>query len=370
MRSARRLLITTDAVGGVWQYTMDLVAALRSLNWEAMVVTLGPPLRPAYRAAAKQVATLIETKLPLDWLAHHPDEVLACGARIAHIAAREGVDIVQLNQPALAAHRPFPCPTVSVLHSCVASWWGSVERAPIPSSFVWQRDLVALGLANSDRRICPSHALAAQARGLYGVPFDVVHNGRTPNLVRGRPSAPFAFTAGRLWDRGKDVATLEDVAALSDLAFRAAGPVEGPGGERIALDHVKHLGALDSRDLAAVLARRPIFVSAAVYEPFGLAVLEAAQAGCPLVLSDIASFRELWDGDALFVTPGDAAGFARAIEKLRVDARLRALLGRRAERRASAYTASGMALRMAAQYTALVDGGETEDVGRRAEAVV
>ncbi len=52
---------------------------------------------------------------------------------------------------------------------------------------------------------------------------------------------------------------------------------------------------------------RPIFVSTSLYEPFGLAVLEAAQAGCPLVLSDIATFRELWDGAAIFFPPGDAS---------------------------------------------------------------
>lgn len=369
MRPSRRLLITTDAVGGVWQYTMDLAAAVRPLNWEVVVVTLGPKLRGAYREAARKVADLIETDLPLDWLARHPDEVLACGAGVARIAAREGADLVQLNQPALAAHRPFPCPTVSVLHSCVASWWASVEKATIPPTFVWQRDLVARGLANSDRRICPSHALAAQAERLYGVSFDVVHNGRTPNLLERRVSAPFAFTAGRLWDRGKDVATLERVASRSDLPFQAAGPVEGPGGERICLDHVKHLGSLDAQDLAAVLAHRPIFVSAALYEPFGLAVLEAAQAGCPLVLSDIASFRELWNGDAIFVAPGDAAGFALAVEQLRADARLRAVLGRRAQRRAAAYTAAAMAGRMVGHYSALLDDRVSEIVGRQAEAV-
>jgi glycosyltransferase involved in cell wall biosynthesis len=37
------------------------------------------------------------------------------------------------------------------------------------------------------------------------------------------------------------------------------------------------------------------------YEPFGLAVLEAAQAGMALVLSNTPGFRELWDGAALFV---------------------------------------------------------------------
>ena len=43
----------------------------------------------------------------------------------------------------------------------------------------------------------------------------------------------------------------------------------------------------------------------------GLSVLEAAQAGMRLVLSDIASFRELWEGAATFVSAAD--GWAPAL---------------------------------------------------------
>ena len=46
------------------------------------------------------------------------------------------------------------------------------------------------------------------------------------------------------------------------------------------------------------------------YEPFGLAVLEAAQAGMALVLSDTPGFRELWDDAAIFVAGEDALGTA------------------------------------------------------------
>lgn len=350
MSAARRLLITTDAVGGVWQYTLDLVSALRPLNWDCVIVTLGPRLRPALRDAAHGLATLIETDLPLDWLAGGPDEVIACGSHMSELSRTLGVDVVQLNQPALAARAQFSCPVITVLHSCVASWWASVETAPMPSNFVWQRDLVGQGLRESNRRICPSRALAAQAFSLYDVVCDVVHNGREPNRRPRRPPSPFALTAGRLWDRGKDIATFERAAARSHLPFQAAGPIEGPGGERISLEGIEHLGSLEADALADILGGRPIFVSTARYEPFGLAVLEAAQAGCPLVLSDIPSFRELWNGDALFVAPGDPDGFARAVERLYVDAPLRARFGERAARRAGRYTTQAMARRMASHY--------------------
>jgi glycosyltransferase involved in cell wall biosynthesis len=60
---------------------------------------------------------------------------------------------------------------------------------------------------------------------------------------------------------------------------------------------------LSAREVAERLAERPVFVSASRYEPFGLAVLEAARAGCALLLSDIPTFRELWAGAAAFVRP-------------------------------------------------------------------
>ena len=59
-----------------------------------------------------------------------------------------------------------------------------------------------------------------------------------------------------------------------------------------------------------------MFVSSARYEPFGLAVLEAAAAGCALVLSDIPTFRELWDGAATFVACDDDLALAQAIERI------------------------------------------------------
>ena len=91
------------------------------------------------------------------------------------------------------------------------------------------------------------------------------------------------------------------------------------------------------------LTRRPIFVSAALYEPFGLAVLEAAQAGCALVLSDIATFRELWNGAAAFFPPGDDTTLAVTIQALAADFERRQSLGQAARSRSADYTAAAMA---------------------------
>jgi glycosyltransferase involved in cell wall biosynthesis len=83
-------------------------------------------------------------------------------------------------------------------------------------------------------------------------------------------------------------------------------------------------------------------------------VLEAAQAGCPLVLSDIPTFRELWDGAALFVSVRDDAALARTVAALADDPRARRRLGEAARRRAVAYTVEAMSLAYAALYGSLI----------------
>jgi glycosyltransferase involved in cell wall biosynthesis len=67
-------------------------------------------------------------------------------------------------------------------------------------------------------------------------------------------------------------------------------------------------------------------------------VLEAASAGAALVLSDIPTFRDLWDGAALFVDPRDPSDVARAVNGLIADRTLRRRLGQDALRRATLYT--------------------------------
>jgi glycosyltransferase involved in cell wall biosynthesis len=118
--------------------------------------------------------------------------------------------------------------------------------------------------------------------------------------------------------------------------------------------HVRALGRLSEAEVARRLCARPIFVSPARYEPFGLAVLEAAQAGCALVLSDIPTFRELWDGVAAFVSPDDDAAIAVAVEHLLRDQATRARLGRIARERSREHGIHAMSDGMLAVYASVL----------------
>lgn len=347
-----RLLMTADAVGGVWTHALDLARGLEALGARVTLAVLGPA-----PAAMPGDVEVVPTGLPLDWLAESPGEVRAAGDALADLAVRLGADLVHLHAPAFAVAN-FGRPVLGACHSCLATWWGVMRGGAMPADFAWRVALLAEGYTRADLLVAPTRAFALatqRAHALPGAP-EVVWNGRAAG-PRAGGFADFAFTAGRLWDEGKDAATLDRAAARLDAPLLAAGPTEGPNGARIALAHARGLGSLDEAALRAMLARGPVFVSAARYEPFGLAVLEAAQAGCALVLSDIESFRELWDSAAIFVPPGDDAGFAHAIGTLLRDRERRAALRVAAEERARLYGVRAMAVAMAALHARLLQQG-------------
>ena len=357
MRPAKILLVT-DAVGGMWTYSVELGLALRRLGFRCKLAVIGPPPGPGRRLEARDL-DLILTGLPLDWTAEEPDSLAQVGPKLAAIAARENADLLQVGSAACLAGGRFHCPTVAVQHSCVATWWDAVRGGPLPPDLAWRRDMVRRGLERADVIIAPSAAHADQTRRAYRLTKTVlsVHNGRRATPVAERKARDFVFTVGRLWDEGKNVRTLDRAAARIGVPFEAAGPLDGPNGASIRFESLATPGELTSRAIADKLASRPVFASAALYEPFGLAVLEAALAGCPLVLSDIPTFRELWGEAALFVDPRDDEGFARIITDLIESPDWRLGLGLAAKRHARRLTTEATAQAMAAIYEGLLGEG-------------
>ncbi|HEX2678120.1 MAG TPA: glycosyltransferase, partial [Polyangiales bacterium] len=236
---------------------------------------------------------------------------------------------------------------VAAQHSCLASWWAAVKGGALPREFAWRRDLVEAGLKRASAIVAPSVAFASETARTYDVHVTAVHNGRRPALAAGAQQADFVVTAGRLWDEGKNVAALDAAAARLPVPFQAAGPQYGPNGASIALRHLWALGEVSSTRLCGLFAARPIFASAALYEPFGLSVLEAAYAGSALVLSDIPTHREMWGGAAIFIPARDDSAFASAVQDLLDDPDERQQLGQLARARAQHYTPERMARGMA-----------------------
>jgi glycogen synthase len=360
MRS--RLLLTTDAVGGVWTYSLDLARALaEQRDLVVLLAVLGPDpdAEQLTEAAAVPGLQLIRTGLPLDWTASSAEEVRDAAWVLARLAAEAEADLVQLHSPALAVS-PFPGPVVSVVHSCVATWWHAVRGGQLPTDLAWRAELVREGLDRSDLVLAPSKAFARDVQQVYDLQAapKAVHNGRRRFALPATPQSDMVLTAGRLWDEGKNVAIFDAAAARCAADFVAAGPLTGPQGQTLALAHARHLGQLAPARLAELLASRPIFVSPSLYEPFGLAVLEAAQAGCALVLADRPVYRELWGEVALFVDPRSADSLAGAARQLLGEPSLRRRLGEAARMRSDAYSPQAMGSAMLRHYAALAPAAE------------
>lgn len=356
------VLMTTDAVGGVWQYATDLAAELARAGTRVTLAVMGPAPNDAQRRRLPDGVTLIEPGLPLDWLCANAAEASAAAWQLARLARSCGADLVHCNAPALVGAAAFPVPVVAAAHGCISTWWKAAKPgSEIDPALRWHGVMMRRGLLAADAVVAPSASFAVQLQATYRLPRLplVVHNGRPSAAAdTGTQRLNAVLAAGRMWDPVKNAATLDAAAGLSLLPFLAAGALRGPHGEEARFTHVTALGELSGEALGDLLALQPIFISPATFEPFGLAVLEAAAAGCALLLSDIPTFRELWDGAALFVPPHDAEGFAAAVTRLHADPEARETLGEAARARALRFTPGANARGIIAVYRRLMTGRE------------
>jgi glycosyltransferase involved in cell wall biosynthesis len=111
------------------------------------------------------------------------------------------------------------------------------------------------------------------------------------------------------------------------------------------------------------MGRAALYALPARYEPFGLSVLEAALAGCALVLGDIPSLREVWGDAALFVAPEDRDGLAGALEWLMSRPAERERLAARARERALTFSPRRMARAYLHLYATLAHPPALEQAG-------
>lgn len=108
----------------------------------------------------------------------------------------------------------------------------------------------------------------------------------------------------------------------------------------------------DVASLYALAARNGVFVNPALHEPFGLTVVEAAQAGVPVVATQDGGPPEVLEtiGYGTPVDPTDSAQIARAIRRLLDDPDRTTRSRAAAERARSAFNWTGWAHQVAAIY--------------------
>ncbi|MBL8668197.1 MAG: glycosyltransferase family 4 protein [Rhodospirillales bacterium] len=341
-----RVLMTTDAVGGVWQYTVELARGLCGSGSEVLVAGMGPEPSPAQRDAAAAIPGLSLQWHPgcLEWMNGAERDLDRASAWLAAQADCFSPDVVHLNSYAYAA-APWSVPLVVVCHSCVRTWWQAVRGGEAPPEWDGYGARVGHALRTADLVIAPTRAFLGAMSRTYGEPPQtmVIRNGRSGPFRPRTTRDPLIFSCGRTWDEAKGAGVLDAVAPRLPWPVYLAGDLRAPDTAGwTAPTGVLSLGRLDEAAIAAFLSRATIFALPALYEPFGLAVLEAAMSGCALVLGDIETLRELWGGAALFVDPRDEQAVEAALVRLIRDPELCRALAARAEKRAQSYLPEAM----------------------------
>lgn len=342
--ACRRILMTADAVGGVWDYALQLAEGLGARGTEVTLATMGPRPRDDQRAAAGAIPALdlLESEYRLEWADQPWDDVARAGTWLLDLEARVQPDVVHLNGYAHGS-LPWRAPAVVVAHSCVCSWWNAVRGGDATEEWDGYRRAVREGLYAASAVIAPSSAMLRALSAHYGaIDGTVVPNGRDAAQFQTGPKQPLVLSAGRLWDEAKNVAALASIADRLPWRVALAGDAQGTPQDGIRTDPVDILGRLPSAELRDWMARAAIYVMPARYEPFGLSVLEAGLSACALVLGDIPSLREHWDGAAVFVPPDDREALCGTIQRLIDNPAQRAELGRRARARGGEFTVERM----------------------------
>ncbi len=375
----RRVLMTAESTGGVWAYALELARGLSDRGVEVALATMGEPLRDHQRARAWRIPRLkvFESGCKLDETAGPSSEVTRAGAWLIALEDRFGPDVVHLNGFTHVA-LPWRAPKLVVGHSCLLSWWEAVKGEPAPAGCHAYRQAVRAGLAAADLLVTPTAARLDALERHYGPlpPARVVPNGRGASSFPPAAKDPVVFAAGTLWDEAANLAILEEVADRLSWPVYVAGETKPPESlddtlaPRLQRRRTHPLGPLSQRAVVAWLARSSVYVLPARYEPFGLTAVEAALAGCALVLGDVPGLREVWGDAALYVSPDDAGGLVAAVEGLVADPEERRERAAAARARARTLTPDAMVEGYLAAYAelslvSLADGETAHEAPQR-----
>jgi glycosyltransferase involved in cell wall biosynthesis len=152
---------------------------------------------------------------------------------------------------------------------------------------------------------------------------------RSRNQTRARfdlpATAPVLLNVGRLAAQKNQDVLIRALACLpqAHLVIAGTGPAHEAFHELAVTlgvdDRLHMLGSLPGDDIADLYAAADLFVFPSTWETFGVAAVEAAMTGMPMVVADLAVLREVLRADGnepvAFVAPADVEGWIAAIGK-------------------------------------------------------
>ena len=210
------------------------------------------------------------------------------------------------------------------------------------------------------------------------VPISVIYNGLNAhefdglaetdlNAVRQKYALPekFILAVGHFEKRKNYLRLVEAIARLRDQGRSCSLVMVGNNsGERQAIKdrvesanlsgNVRFLSGISDLEVRCVYKLCSLFVFPSSYEGFGIPILEAMAAGCPMVLSDIPVFREITQDKGVYFDHGDAQAMASAIETVMSSSHERERLVQYGNERVQDFSFQGLAGQMEVLYKSLM----------------
>ncbi len=349
-----RFLMTTDTVGGVWTFTKELAGELLRRGHHIALVSFGGAPSREHLEVTRTLShkfphsfEYIASTTPLEWMPDNGSAYSSAESLLVDGCRRIAPDALLLSQFCFGA-LPLPQPKIVVAHSDVLSWAEAVGKAPLAED-AWistYRTLVQRGLDGADAVAAPTRSMLDALGRHFNVRCQtaLIPNGRSVAVPDQTPARKLqAITAGRLWDQAKNVKMLRDVNSPVPLYVAGESSVTTPPGT----NGPCFLGKLGEADLFQRFHSSDLYICTSLYEPFGMAPLEAALCGCAVLANGIPSLREVWGDAALYFH--DAASLSALLHHLKNHpGELRA-----AQVRSSEHAAQYTSARMADHYLAL-----------------
>jgi glycosyltransferase involved in cell wall biosynthesis len=338
--------------GGTGTYTNMMVSTMLSIDpGNEYVLLYDDPARLGSYARfpnATEVACRAPSKLLWDQLV------------VPWVARRHKLDAIfnlKMTVPLLA-----PCPTAMVQHG--ADWFVMPEQYPFMdrlyvrlfARLYWRRASRIVSVSDDSKerlaRLMNAKSAAKLVTIFHGVDTKFTRQPDSQSLaeLRNRYSlrAPFVLYLGQIYPM-KNVGGL--IRAFARMKHRVphdlviVGKPDSSSAAELALinelglgNRVSVVGWVPDEDVPTFFHAADAFAFPSLYEGFGIPIIEAMAARCPVVTSTAGACPEVAGDAAILVDPRDPDAIAAGILQVLTDTRLRETLRQRGSARAQEFT--------------------------------
>ncbi|ADV46964.1 glycosyltransferase family 4 protein [Nitratifractor salsuginis] len=153
------------------------------------------------------------------------------------------------------------------------------------------------------------------------------------------------------------------VTKYPDIKLTMIGPDHGllPGIEKLIIeleldDHVEVVGRIPNEELYRYYQTHAVYLNTTRYESFGMAVIEAAACGIPVVSTNVGEIPYIWnDNENILLSRADDEDMAQKVDILLSDPYLAASISKNARKKAETFSWE----HIKAKWMRLLDGKES-----------